>query len=92
MEPFEADTFSFLFMAPGPYFRVAQKSNRELEQFSVDETADRAESLTENLNSFRPTYLPTARKSNRELEQFSVGSFPFSWPLGLIFQVARNVS
>ena len=40
LEQFLVESFPF-FMAPGPYFRVAQKSNRELEQFSVDEFADR---------------------------------------------------
>ena len=49
-------TLSAPFSRPrGLIFGLRRKSNRELEQFSVDETADRAESLTENLNSFRLT-------------------------------------
>jgi hypothetical protein len=49
-------------------------------------------SLTENLNSFRSTNLPTARMSNQELEQFLVETFPFPWPWALFFGSSKSLT
>jgi hypothetical protein len=65
------------FLAPGLIARSRRKSNRELEQFSVDEFADRAESLTENLNSSRSTNLPGRAESLTEnLNSFRLAILP----------------